>query len=142
METVALVQLRHALLSAQADRVVALFARAVEQRLHQLGAEAGATTTGDDRDCQLGRLLVDEAEAGCVARKQAIPRCPDRAGLPRDQSGVAGAAPVVDVPCDRKIRILVQAPVVRVAQHVPQEADVLRPRLANHDGSVRPRYLE
>ena len=50
-------------LDAQRDARVAVRARPLEQAVEQLLADALAAAAGDDRDRQLGRLLVDEAVA-------------------------------------------------------------------------------
>ena len=46
---------------------------------------------------------------------------------------VAGPPPVVHVARDRQVGVLVEAPVVRMLEHVAEEAHVLRPGLADHD---------
>src|SRR5579864_2788227 len=58
---------------AETDRLVALGARAVEQRLEQLLAGALAAMAGDDRDGELRRPLVDEAESRLVGGEDAVP---------------------------------------------------------------------
>src|SRR5579859_5423242 len=122
-----------ALVGAQADRLVAVLARTVEQRLEQLLAGALAAPARDDGDRQLRGALVDEAEAGLVRREDAVPGGAVRVrAFHRDDAGVAGATPVADVPVDRTLRVLAQARVVRVAKHVAKEARVLSVRRAEH----------
>src|SRR5207248_1740518 len=104
----------------------------LEHGRHQLAAEAAAAPARDARDRELRCLLVDEAEAWRAGREEAVPRSPDRTRFPRDEPRIAGPAPVVHVAGDGQVRILVQAPVVGVLEHVAEETDVLRPRPANH----------
>jgi hypothetical protein len=60
--------------------------------------KAVAALAGDDRDRELGRLLVDEPVAGRRLLEQAVPGRPDREALvERDHGGIAGTAPVLDV---------------------------------------------
>src|SRR4051812_8372485 len=68
LEAVAFVQAdgRAVLLDAERDRDVAVGSRALEQRIQQLGAEARAALARDDRDRELGCLLVHEAVAAVV----------------------------------------------------------------------------
>ena len=80
-----------------------------------------------------GVSLVDEAEAGRARREEPVPRGADRPGLPGHEAGIAGPAPVVDVPGDREVGIRVQPPVIGVLQHVAEETNVLWPGLADHD---------
>src|SRR5262249_37772272 len=131
-ETEALVQLRHALLGAETDRGVPLLFCPREQCVHQLTAEPAAPAARDDRDRQLGGLRIDEAEPRRTLREEAVPGGADRAGLPGDQTRIAGPAPVVHVAGDGQGRSLVQAPVGGVLEHVAKEADILRPGGNDH----------
>src|SRR5204863_5990523 len=121
----ALVEAALALLGAEADRRVTVLARAVEERRHQLTAEAAAATARDDGDRELRRPLVDEAEARLALREEAVPGRTDGTVLPRNQSPVTGPPPVVHIARHRKIRVGVEPPVVRVLEHVAEEPDVL-----------------
>src|SRR5262249_5448558 len=120
-EAVALVQTGAAALGAEADARVPFLARALEERVHELPAEPAAAPARNDRDRELGRLLVDEAEPGRGRRKDAVPGRADRPVLPGDEPGVARPAPVVHIARDGEVGIRVQPPVIRVLQHVAQE---------------------
>src|SRR5207244_3953557 len=131
LETVALVQPGVVGLGAEADRRLPFVARPLQQCLQQLAAQAAAAPSGNDGDRELRRLLVDEAEARLARREEAVPGGSDGPVLPRDQARVAGTAEVVDVAGNRQIGIHVQAPVVRVLEHVAKEPDVLRTGLTD-----------
>src|SRR4029450_3787034 len=121
---------------AEADRPVPLRAGAREQRVHQLAAKAVAALAGDDRDRELRRLLVDEPVARRRLFEQAVPRRADREALvERDHGRIAGTAPVLHVAHRMQpalVLVFAGAPVVRVPQHVAEEAGVLRRAPADH----------
>jgi hypothetical protein len=142
VKAVPLVELRHPLLGTQADPGMAFLPGLLKQRGHQLAAEPSAATARDDGDRQLGRLLVDEAETRSRGREEAVPRSSDRTRLPRHEPGVARTTPVVHVPGDRLVGILVETPVVGVLEHVAEEADVLWPGLADHVSESKRDSLE
>ena len=78
---------------------------------------------------RLGRSLVDEAVTGLVAPEQPVPGGADRESLvDRDDRGVARTAPRLDVERDRPGAGVGRTlrSVVRVVEHVAQEAHVLR----------------
>src|SRR5579884_4413904 len=133
-EAVLLVEAGLAQLGAEADLREALVARPREQRLEELAARAAAAVARHDGDRQLGRLLVDEAEAGGRGRKQPVPGRPvgvrAREG---DDAGVAAPSPVLDVAVDRQVGIA-EPPVVGVAEHVAEEAHVLLVDRPQHYG--------
>src|SRR5205085_5772055 len=113
--------------------------RALQEAGHQLVPEAFAAAARDDGDRQLRRLLVDEAEARLLAREEAVPRGPDRVRVvERDEPLVARPAPVEDVAGNRQVAALAHPPVVGVAEHVAEEADVPWPRGADHRRKDRP----
>src|SRR6185437_10927395 len=134
-EAVLLVESRLARLGAEADLRKAVVAGAREQCFEQLGAGAVASLARDHGDRQLGRLLVHEAEPGGRGREKPIPRgaVGVRAGG-GDHARVAAPAPVLDVAVDRQVGIA-HPPVVRVAEHVAEEARVHLVDRAEHQRS-------
>src|SRR5215211_7487493 len=124
---------------AEAEAFVALLAREVDERREELGADPVATPARHDRDRNLRRLLVDEAEAGLVVVEQPVPRGPDgKAALQCDHGGIAASPPPGDVAPERGVLDAApRAPVERMAQHVLQEADVLAAAAPNHAGAAR-----
>src|SRR5579862_29884 len=126
LEAELLVPLHLAGIGAEADRRPALGLRALEEGLEQLLPDALAAAARDDGDRQLRRLLVDEAEARLVGGEHAVPRGAVRVrAFHGDDAGVALASPVADVAVDGPLRVLAHPPVVRVAEHVAEEARVL-----------------
>src|SRR6266496_3823279 len=119
---------------AEADRAEAVLTRAVEQTAQKLVAVAAAPAARDDRDRELRRLLVDEAEARVLPREQPIPGGADRHELVEDdQRTVAGAAPAVDVAGQRGLLVPHRRPPVEgVAEHVAEERDVARAAGSDH----------
>src|SRR5581483_5475707 len=110
---------------AETDRLVAVVTGTLEQRLEQLLPGAFAAVTRHDGDGELRRLLVDEAESRLVGREDAVPGGPVRVrALEREHARVARTAPVAHVAIDGPLRIFGDAPVIRVAQHVAEEAHV------------------
>src|SRR5690349_3630432 len=118
LEAEALIPRDLRLVGAEADGVEALEPRSLEQRLEKLLACALAAPARDDRDRQLRRTLVDEAEAGLVRGEDAVPgRAVRVRAFHRDDARVARASPVADVAVDRTLGVLAHARVVRVAEH-------------------------
>src|SRR5205085_11954870 len=123
-------------LDAERDLVEAVLLRLREQADEQLLAVALATARRHDRDREFGRLLVDEAVARLPLLEQPVPGGADVAGVGvRDHGGVAGPAPAHHVALHRSLggidgRVL--APVVRVVEHVAQEAGVMPAARADH----------
>src|SRR5690348_13535849 len=86
-------------IGAEADRLVAFRAGALEQRLEQLLPRALAAPARDDGDRQLGRALVDEAEARLAVGEEAVPGGAVRMrAVHRDHACVPAPPPVPDVP--------------------------------------------
>ena len=102
-------------LGAEADRLVALLASAVEEGRHQLAAEARRRGGSGRRRSSAPVSPRRRSRSRARWREEPVPGGADRAGLPGHQAGVARPAPVVDVPGDRKVGIRVQPPVVGVA---------------------------
>src|SRR5918995_6581302 len=117
-------------LDAQAERGVAVCARALDEGLEQRLADPASAPAGYDRDRELRGLLVDEAVAGPVALEEAVPGSADREAIvDRDEHGVARPPPPLHIPCSRPgtgARVPL-APVVGVVEHVAEEPDVLPP---------------
>ena len=95
----------------------------------------------NDRDGELWRVLVHEPVARMVATEEAVPRRTDRkAVVDRDQGGVAGLAPALDVKGDRPMprSRLPLAPVVGVMEHVTEESGILAASAADdHELSLQ-----
>src|SRR5581483_6403597 len=148
LEAEALVVRRLVRRRAEADGRVAVGARSVEQSFEKLLARALAPVRGHDRDRQLRRVLVDEAEARLLRGEEPEPRRAVRMRpLEREDAGVARTPPVLDVAVDRAFRVLRTPPVVRVAKHVAHEPNVVDPDRAEpsrqctqpKNSGVRPR---
>src|SRR4051812_7523631 len=123
-------------LDAEAQLFVAVRARLLEQLGQQLSAEALAAAARHDRNRQLGDALVDEAVAGLVLLEQPVPGGADRLELvDRDERAVARPAPAGDVPLERDVRLVPPPRVVRVAEHVAEEWEILRPGGSDHPTS-------
>src|SRR2546421_209442 len=138
-EAVALVepQRRIVRLHAQRDLFETVVARLRKQRFEQLVAEALPAAGRDDGDRKLGRLLVDEAVARLLLLEQPVPRRADVSSLVAgDHGGVAGPAEVHDVALHRTFQgVLVRhslTPVIRVVEHVAEEARVVSAPGSNH----------
>src|SRR6266498_622017 len=138
-EAVALVeaQRRVVRLDAERDLPETVPFRLREQGSEQLFAVALPTPRRHDGDRQLGRLLVDEAVARLALLEEPVPRGTDVSGVVvGDHGGVAGAAPAHDVALHgslHRIQRCVLAPVVRVVEHVAQEARVVATTGADHE---------
>src|SRR5918994_2646138 len=120
---------------AERDRLGALTSRLVEERPHPPPADAVATPARDNRDRKLRRRLVDEAVAAAVLLEEPVPGGANREpAVECDHGCVAGPPPVLDVVhrVHAALELLRRAPVVRVAEHVSQEAGVLRRARPNH----------
>src|SRR5581483_1544206 len=135
LEPVLLVEMdrRVVRLDAQAQLLVALCARLVDQLREQLAAEALPAPARHDRDRQLGRVLVDEPVARLVRVEQPVPRRADRLeAVDRYERGVARPAPAGDVALERDVGLGSPARVVGVPEHVAEEGEVLRPGGPDH----------
>src|SRR5262245_33683310 len=118
LEAVLLVEARLILRGAEAHGAEAVRPCTIEQRLEELRACTAPAVTRDDGDSQLRRLLVDEPEAGLLLGEEAEPRCAVWVrALEREHAGVPAAPPVLDVAVHGPLRVLAEAPVVRVAEH-------------------------
>ena len=85
-------------LDAEAERAVAVGARALAERLEERLADPTAAPARHDRDRELRRLLVDEAVARRVAPEEPVPRRADREPVvDRDEHRVARPPPALDV---------------------------------------------
>src|SRR5581483_7149656 len=133
LEAEALVVRRLVRRRAEADGRVAVGPRSVEQSFEKLLARALAPVRGHDRDRQLRRVLVDEAEARLLRGEEPEPRRAVRMRpLEREDAGVARPPPVLAVAVDRAFRVLRNPPVVRVATHVAHGPNVVDPDRAEH----------
>ena len=65
-------------LDAEAERAIAVGAGALAQRLDERVADTASPPARDDRDRELGRLLVDEAVPRQVAAEEPVPGGADR----------------------------------------------------------------
>jgi hypothetical protein len=126
---------RVVVLDAEAEPAEAVALRPRDQRLQHLLAEAAAAPAGDDRDRQLGRVLVDEAVARLVLLEQAGPRGADRkAFVERDDARVALPAPRHHVSVDGLLVLAGRhlTAVEGVVEHVAQETNVARLHSPDH----------
>ena len=138
-EPVPLVELhgRAVLGDAERDRAVAVRPRTRQERIHQLAAEPVAPSAGDDRDRELGRLLVDEPVAPSGLLEEPVPgRADGKPVVERDHGCIAASAPVLDVAhrVQTGLVLVPGAPVVGMAQHVAEKTRVLRRPRADHRG--------
>src|SRR3954453_10586880 len=112
--------------SAEAGGVEAVPASPLQQRLEELLAGAFAAPARNDRERQLGRLLVDEPEAGLARPEEPVPRgAVGGRAVHGDDAGRAGAPQGPHVPVDPPPLVLGEAPVVGVPEHVAEEAAVV-----------------
>src|SRR3954454_7049078 len=141
-EAVALVEAERGIvrLDAERDLLEPVLLCLREQAHEKLLSIALATARRDDRDRELRRPLVDEPVARLPLLEQAVPGRADVARVRvRDHRGVTRSAPAHHVALHRALGWIhrrVLAPVVRVVEHVAEEARIVPATWANHGTSL------